>query len=100
MRSGADCLNVQRILTAYSRLRLPNLPHCLFTLRFREAMGHGVHDEIMQVRLERVFSLLAETNMAIGAISDMCGFGSHVELRKVFRARTKTSMTEWRALRR
>lgn len=87
-------------LTPDAVIRRSQVSKRLFTLRFREAMGHSVHDEIMQVRLERVFSLLAETDTPIGAISDMCGFGSQIELRKVFRARTKMSMTEWRALRR
>ena len=69
----------------------------LFNLRFREAMGHSVHDEIIQVRLESVFALLADTDTPVGAIADMCGFGSAVELRQVFKAKTKMSMTEWRA---
>jgi LacI family transcriptional regulator len=72
----------------------------LFNLRFREAVGHSVRDEIEHVRLERVFTLLAETDMPLGIVSDMCGFGSEVELRQIFRKRTKMSMTEWRALRR
>lgn len=72
----------------------------LFNLRFREAMGHSVHDEIIQVRLESVFSLLSGTDTPVGAIADMSGFGSAVELRQIFKARTEMSMTEWRARRR
>lgn len=87
-------------LTADAVIRRSRVSKRLFTLRFREAMGHSVLDEIMQVRMERVFTLLADTDMPIGMISDVCGFGSKIELRKVFRARTKMSMTEWRNRRR
>ena len=72
----------------------------LFFLRFKEAMGHTVHDEIALVRLETAFSLLSGTVHPIGAVADMCGFGSHVEARIVFRARTGMSMSRWRALHR
>ena len=72
----------------------------LFFLRFKEAMGHTVHDEIALVRLETAYSLLSGTDYPIGAVADMCGFGSHVEARIVFRARTGMSMTRWRALHR
>lgn len=72
----------------------------LFFLRFKEAMGHTVHDEINLVRLETAFSLLSGTDYSIGAVADMCGFGSHVEARIVFRARTGMSMSRWRVLHR
>lgn len=72
----------------------------LFFLRFKEAMGHTVHDEIALVRLETAYSLLSGTDYPIGAVADMCGFGSHVEARIVFRARTGMSMSRWRALHR
>ncbi len=68
----------------------------LLEMRFREAMGHSILDEIMHVRLEKVETLLAGTDTAIGAIADFCGFGSKVELRQIFRARTGMSMREWR----
>ena len=38
--------------------------------------------------------------MPLGAVADMCGFGSEVELRQIFRKRVRTSMKEWRALHR
>ena len=68
----------------------------LLEMRFREAMGHSILDEIMHVRLEKVETLLARTDTAIGAIAVFCGFGSEVELRQIFRARTGMSMREWR----
>ena len=68
----------------------------LLEMRFREAMGHSILDEIMHVRLEKVETLLAGTDTPIGAIADFCGFGSEVELRQIFRIRTGMSMREWR----
>ena len=68
----------------------------LFNMRFREAMGHSVLDEILQVRLEKVLTLLAETDMAIGAIYAHCGFRSHWALDFLFHSRFNTSMREWR----
>lgn len=38
-----------------------------FERRFREATGHSILDEILHVRLERVCTLLAQTDMAIVA---------------------------------
>ena len=68
----------------------------LFELRFREARGHSVLDEILHVRLEKVFTLLARTDTPIGAIAALCGFGSDIALRQLFVSRTGMSMREWR----
>jgi len=67
-----------------------------FERRFREAMGHSVLDEILHVRLQAVKDLLARPEPPIGAIADFCGFGSQVELRILFRARTGMSLRDWR----
>ncbi len=69
----------------------------LFNLRFREAMGHSVHDEIEHVRFEKVFTLLTQTDTAIGAIASLCGYRSSIALHKAFRIRTGLSMRAWRA---
>lgn len=71
-----------------------------FERRFREAMGHSVLDEILNVRLEQARVLLSSTDMPIAAIADFCGFDTDRELRKLFRKRTGTSMRRWRADRR
>ena len=69
----------------------------LFELRFREAMGHSVLDEILHVRLEKACTLLAATDTSIEAIADFCGFGSGSALRGHFHSRMKMSMREFRA---
>ena len=67
-----------------------------FERRFREAMGHSVLDEILDVRLQTAKDLLSKAGIPIGAIADFCGFGSQVELRILFRARTGMSLRDWR----
>lgn len=68
----------------------------LFDMRFREAMGHSVLDEILHVRMEKAFILLAQTDTAIGAIPALCGFGCDSTLDVLFRTRCGMSMREWR----
>jgi LacI family transcriptional regulator len=72
----------------------------LFELRFREAMGHSVLDEIQSVQLEKVCTLLAQTDTPVKAIADFCGFGAGSTLRDLFRARFKMSMRDYRRLNR
>ncbi len=68
----------------------------LFTMRFREATGHSVLDEIIHVRLEKAFALLAQTDIAIGAIPGLCGFRCDRTLDAIFRKRFGMSMSAWR----
>ena len=68
----------------------------LFDLRFREATGHSVLDEILHVRLEKAFTLLAQTNTPIGAIPRLCGFKCDRTLDALFRSRFHMSMRDWR----
>ena len=70
----------------------------LFNMRFREATGHSVLDEILHVRLERAFTLLSQTDMSIGAVADFCGFRSYWALDFLFRTRFGMSMGKWRKL--
>ncbi len=70
----------------------------LFELRFREAMGRSILDEILHVRMQKVMTLLADMEIPIGAIADFCGFRSDRALRKLFLAREGMSMAAWRRL--
>lgn len=89
-REACDGLSV----AALAR-RIPG-SRALLDLRFREAMGHSVHDEILHVRLERVFDLLRRLETPISAIADFSGFGSLRALDKLFRARYGCSLRAWR----
>ena len=68
----------------------------LFTLRFREATGHSVLDEILHVRLEKACTLLAQTDTAVGAVAALCGFRCNRTLDALFRSRLHMSASEWR----
>ena len=68
-----------------------------FERRFREAIGHSVLDEILNIRLENVTTYLLRRDVAIDAIAGLCGFGSEIELRRLFRRRFGMSMSDWRA---
>ena len=67
-----------------------------FERRFREAIGHSVLDEILHVRLDKAFTLLASTDTAIGAIYALCGFRSPRALDFLVHDRTGMSMRDWR----
>ncbi len=68
----------------------------LFEIRFREAMGHSVLDEILNIRLEQVCHLLSATDTPIGAIAALSGFRTDIALSKLFHRRFGTSLLAWR----
>ena len=70
----------------------------LFELRFREAIGHSILDEIIRVRIESAKTLLARTEKPVGIIADFCGFGTNRALQKAFLSREGMSMAEWRRI--
>lgn len=83
-------------LTAKDVTKLFPVSRRLFELRFREAMGHSILDEIQNVRLDKVFLLLAQRQTAISAIASFCGYRSERALRKAFLQRTGMSLRMWR----
>ena len=89
-REACDGLGVRALLARFPQSRR------LFELRFREAMGHSVLDEILHVRLEKAFTLLAQTDTAVGAVPALCGFRCARTLDALFRSRCGMSMSEWR----
>ncbi len=68
----------------------------LAEMRFREATGKSILEEIQRVRFDKVFCLLAGSEMPLGAIADFCGYKSSETLRRLFLRRTGVSMGEWR----
>lgn len=83
-------------LSAAALIRRYPVSKRLFTLRFREATGHSVLDEIHHVRLEKACTLLAQTDTAIGAVPGLCGFRCDRTLDALFRSRFHMSMSAWR----
>ena len=84
-------INVQDVLNAVpqSRRRLEN--------RFRKLLGRTPHDEIMRVQLNRVKTLLGETDLSLSEIAERSGF-EHVEyLSVVFKKEIGTPPSQYRA---
>ncbi|MBQ0032346.1 MAG: helix-turn-helix transcriptional regulator, partial [bacterium] len=69
----------------------------LADLRFREALGHTVFDEIRAVRIERVKVLLAKPGQEVFAIPDLCGYSSLADLCRDFKKRTGQTLRGWRS---
>jgi LacI family transcriptional regulator len=69
----------------------------LAEMRFRQATGHSLLEEIQTHRLERACELLASTDSSVEAVANMCGYGSAVFLQKLFRRHMGVTPREWRA---
>lgn len=90
-RKACDGLTAEKLASGFNGSR-----H-LFEMRFREATGHSVGEEIIQVRLERAMDLLSRRDVPIADIARLCGFRSDIALRKLFRSRLHVSMRQWRS---
>jgi len=68
----------------------------LADLRFTEAMGHTILDEIHAVRIERVKELLRKPGQETSAIPALSGYGSLADLCRDFKKRTGMTLRGWR----
>lgn len=64
-REACDGLTAQALASRFRCSRW------LFEMRFREAMGHSVVDEITSVRMEQASTLLSATDTPVGIVADM-----------------------------
>ena len=65
-------------------------------LRFRQYVGASIRDTIIQTKLESVKTLLAQSNLSIGEISEKCGFARESHLAVLFKKSTGVSMRDYR----
>lgn len=65
-------------------------------IRFSRLVKHTIAEEIREVRMNRVFTLLRNPKQSIDAIANLCGYDSDSTLRYAFKARTGLSMRAWR----
>jgi LacI family transcriptional regulator len=63
---------------------------------FKTVAGRTILDEIRRVRLERVCTLLAETNLPIGEITRQCGFERESYLARLFKTHFGQPMSAYR----
>ncbi|WP_338285562.1 AraC family transcriptional regulator [Luteolibacter sp. LG18] len=64
--------------------------------RFLAAKGHSLLEEIQHCRFTRAAWLLVETDLPVKVIVGRAGFGSHEQMRLVFRKRTGVSPEAYR----
>jgi LacI family transcriptional regulator len=64
--------------------------------RFHEALGRGVHEEIVRVRLERAKRLLSETDLAIAVVAERIRVGSQASLCRLFQSKLGTTPAKYR----
>ena len=84
-------------LTAREVVALIGGSRRLAELRFREAAGHSILDEIETTRLERVMQLLRDQSVSLPVVIAQSGYSTAAALRKAFRLRTGKSLLAWRA---
>ena len=68
----------------------------LAALRYRQVTGRSILAEIREVQLEHAKVLLAQRDIPLNVLSDMCGWKSTASLRAYFAEQTGMSMREWR----
>jgi len=64
--------------------------------RFREALGHTIHEEITRCRLERARRLLVKTDLSVKEVAAAAGFPSPDNMGRVFRRLEGTSPQAYR----
>ncbi len=69
----------------------------LADLRFRQATGHTILDEIHARRLELAMSLLKRSDVPIADIPERCGYQRGTHLGFLFKRATGMSMRQWRS---
>jgi LacI family transcriptional regulator len=89
---------------AHRTLRIDDLcehvvvPRRTLQRRFREAVGHGIMQEIMRCRLDRARRLLSETDLPIPEVARRSGFSSRERFWSIFHKREKCPPLEFRRL--
>jgi LacI family transcriptional regulator len=83
-----DVATVSRQLGGVSRRTLER--------RFKSAVGHGVLAEILRRKMERARQLLSVTDLNVGRVAKIVGFGSLEQFARQFRRHTGQTPTEFR----
>jgi LacI family transcriptional regulator len=65
-------------------------------VRFRNILGHSIHQEIYNAKLKRACNLLTATSLPLTEISDMCGYTSLQYMYNVFKKNLSRTPKEYR----
>ena len=89
-RPGGAKLTPREILAAFPCSRRSA------EIRFRQATGHAVLDELQKARIHQAKQLLANTNLPVSAVAENCGYASLAHFRDTFRKETGANPLVWR----
>ena len=89
-------LNACAGITVTDVARRLNVSRRFAEIHFREARGHSILEEIQRQRLDRVRTLLQETDLPIGEIGARCGYGTETYLKALFKVRFGITMRDYR----
>ncbi|MDA3925170.1 MAG: XylR family transcriptional regulator [Kiritimatiellae bacterium] len=89
-------LNACAGITVMDVVQHLNVSRRFAELRFREARGHSILEEIQQKRLERVRTLLRETSLPIAEVGERCGYPTETYLKTLFKKRFEMTMRDYR----
>ena len=73
-----------------------NCSRAWLTRAFRVHVGHGIHEEILRVRLQEARRLLDETDLTLDAVAHRTGFEHPETLGRVFRRKLGLSPGAYR----
>jgi LacI family transcriptional regulator len=84
-------------ITVDDVLRAVPMSRTVFERRFKKLLNRTPHDQILRVRIERVRTMLANTDLTLAQIAERTGFG-HIEYLSVaFKRATGESPSRFRA---
>ena len=89
-RPGGAKLTPREILAAFPCSRRSA------EIRFRQATGHAVLEELQKARIHQAKQLLANTNLPVSAIAENCGYASLAHFRDTFRKEAGANPFTWR----
>ncbi|MEM9381854.1 MAG: AraC family transcriptional regulator [Planctomycetota bacterium] len=106
--SGLTARHVQRIVDHLAEhharevgvdelARLASLSRDHFSRLFREAVGETPHQFVLTYRVERAKELLADEGLGLAQVAIRCGFSDQSHLSRVFKRKTGTTPSAFRA---
>jgi LacI family transcriptional regulator len=87
-------------LTVEEMAPLSGLPRWKLEKRFKDVVGHSIHDDIVRIRLAEAQRLLRGTDLPLKAIAPRCGFRSAPYMITVFRRRFGITPARFRRIER
>ena len=83
-------------LTVDQLVQRAGLSRSIFYQRFHDALGRSPHHEILRMQLERVRSLLTQTDLPLKKIADLAGFNSASYLHVAFKRELGLTLGDYR----